>query len=177
MLAVQLCLPQSDFAFHATRISTAKPEPAIVGAIKTIEADRIGQTIKMQVRFRTRNTLSSMEANLPPSQGINAAADRIAEQFEEISRQCGGCLEVHRDVFFVNPTEDGPWADRIPRPARITNVYGILWGTDPIQSMRIYLVTGHHDSWNSNLRTAGARRRARTTTPRASLYRWPVCAP
>jgi hypothetical protein len=118
-----------------------------------------------------------MEANLPPSQGINAAADRIAEQFEEISRQCGGCLEVHRDVFFVNPTEDAPWAGRIPRPTRITNVYGILWDTDPIQSKRIYLVTGHNDSWNSSLRTAGARRRARTTTPRASLYRWPVRAP
>src|SRR5262249_56050825 len=37
---------------------------------------------------------------------------------------------------------------RIPQPAELQNVYAILRGTDPAQSKRIYLVTGHYDSRN-----------------------------
>jgi hypothetical protein len=92
-----------------------------------------------------------METDLPPGQGINAAADWIADQFEEISKQCGGCLEIHRDTFIADPANGASWAKRIPWPTRITNIYAIQRGTDPIQSKRMYLVTGHYDSRNSNV--------------------------
>ena len=39
--------------------------------------------------------------------------------------------------------------DRITQPTEIQNVYAILKGTDPAQAKRIYLVTGHYDSRNS----------------------------
>jgi len=85
-----------------------------------------------------------METDLPPGTGVTAASDWIFGQFEEISKQCGGCLEVKRDTF-TNPV-----ADRIPRPTTITNVYAILRGTSPAAANRMYLVTGHYDSRNSD---------------------------
>ncbi|MGZ4816296.1 MAG: M28 family metallopeptidase [Terriglobales bacterium] len=91
-----------------------------------------------------------MEPNLPPGQGINAAADWIADQFQGISRQCGGSLEVKRDTFIADPASGEPWARRISKPTRITNVYAVLRGTDPVQAKRMVLVTGHYDSMNSN---------------------------
>ncbi len=88
---------------------------------------------------------------MPPGQGINAAADWISGQFDEISKQCGGCLEVHRDEFVADPASGATWARRIPKPTRLTNIYAILRGTDPVQSRRMYLVSGHYDSRNTNV--------------------------
>ncbi|HEX4758294.1 MAG TPA: M28 family metallopeptidase [Terracidiphilus sp.] len=92
-----------------------------------------------------------METDLPQGQGINAAADWISSQFDEISKQCGGCLEVHRDEFVADPAGGATWARRIPKPTRLTNIYAILRGTDPVQSRRMYLVSGHYDSRNTNV--------------------------
>jgi hypothetical protein len=91
-----------------------------------------------------------MDTDLPPGRGINAAADWIAGQFDAISRQCGNCLEVKRDSFIADPASGEPWARRIPKPTKITNVYAVLRGTDPAQAKRMVLVTGHYDSMNSN---------------------------
>jgi hypothetical protein len=134
---------QADYQQHAAPLSTAPADPAIVAALAQISEARIHQTIEKLVSFGTRATLSSMETDLPPGTGITASADWIASQFEEISKECGGCLEVKRDTF-TNPV-----ADRIPRPTTITNVYAILRGANPAQSKRMYLVTGHYDSRNS----------------------------
>jgi hypothetical protein len=136
---------QPDFLIGATPVAPATPDPAIAGALETIQPAPIEKTIKTLVGFLTRSTLSSMATDLPPGQGINAAADWIAAQFEQFSHNCGGCLEVHRDTF----TE--PAADRIPQPTTITNVYAILRGTDPVQAKRMVLVTGHYDSRNTNI--------------------------
>ena len=142
---------QADFAFHAAPATPAAPDPVIARALLTIRPARIEQTIKTLVRFGTRNTLSSMETELPQGQGINAAGDRISSQFDEISRQCNGCLEVHRDEFVADPATGATWARRIPKPTRLTNIYAILRGTDAIQSRRMYLVSGHYDSRNTNV--------------------------
>jgi hypothetical protein len=106
----------------------------------------IRKTIETLVGFGTRNTLSSMETDLSPGQGVTAAADWIFGQFEVISKDCGGCLEVKRDTFTQ------PVADRIPKPTTITNVYAILHGrgANPAEAKRMYLVTGHYDSRNSD---------------------------
>ena len=135
---------QADYQFHATPVSSAPADPAIASALAQISEARIHQTIEKLVGFGTRDTLSSMETDLPPGTGITAAADWIAGQFEEISKECGGCLEVKRDTF-TNPV-----AERIPKPTTITNVYAILRGSDPAQAKRMYLVTGHYDSRNSD---------------------------
>jgi len=144
---------QPDYVLHATPVVGAPPDPAIVRALTSIKPDQIHQTIKTLVSFGTRSTLSSMETDLPSGQGINAAADWIAGEFEAISRECGGCLQVKRDTFTADPASasGSPWAGRIPKPTKITNVYAVLRGTDPSQSRRMVLVTGHYDSRNLNV--------------------------
>ncbi len=140
-----------DFARGAQHVFAPPPDPAIAKALRSIQPARIEQTINTLVRFGARNTLSSMEPDLPPGQGINAAADWIEAQFEEISRECGGCLEVKRDVFIADPASGASWGHRIPHLTRITNIYAVLRGADPAQAKRMVLVTGHYDSINSNV--------------------------
>lgn len=143
---------QADYLLHATPVTIAPADPAIAGALRQISAAHVRQTIETLVGFGTRSTLSSMETDLPPGTGITAAADWIFGQFEAISKECGGCLEVKRDTFVADPNSAAgtPWAKRIPKPTKLTNVYAVLRGTDPAQAKRMYLVTGHYDSRNSN---------------------------
>src|SRR5271157_2964736 len=98
-LAALLSPAQPDFLLHATPVAPSAGDPVINHALTTIQPQRIQQTIETLARFGTRSSLSSMETDLPAGQGINAAAEWIAAQFEQISQECGGCLEVHRDTF------------------------------------------------------------------------------
>lgn len=118
-------------------------DPKIAAAIAGISADKVREDIATLVTFKNRSTLSSMNTNLPAGTGVTAAADWLFGQYSEISKACGGCLEVKRDTFTEQPMS------RIPVPTTITNVYAILKGTDPAQSNRTLLVTGHYDSRNS----------------------------
>jgi hypothetical protein len=147
---------KADYRVGSEPVSIAPPDPAITAALKQVSEARIRQTIEKLVGFGTRNSLSSMETDLPPGEGIQAAADWLAAQFEEISKECGGCLEVKRDVFMADPksAEGTQWARRIPKPTKMTNVYAILHGTgtsqDGTQAKRMYLVTGHYDTRNTD---------------------------
>jgi hypothetical protein len=129
-----------DLQAYGTAVKAAPADPAIARALRQISARRIQHTIETLVAFRTRNTLSSMDTDLPKGVGINAAADWIESQLQEYSRDCGGCLEVKRDTFTESPQQ------RVPRPTTITNLYAVLRGSDPSQAQRVYLVTGHYDS-------------------------------
>ncbi len=125
-------------------INVAPADPAIAAALKQISATQIQNTIQTLVSFHNRNTLSSMDKDLPKGQGVSAAADWIESEFKKYSADCGGCLEVKRDTFTESPQS------RIPQPTTISNVYAVLRGTDPAQAPRMYLVTGHYDSRNSD---------------------------
>lgn len=140
---------QPDYALNAAPVPAPVADPAIARAIASISPSRIHQTIQTLVGFGTRNTLSVNDTTLPPGKGVQAAADWIFDEFTRISAQCGNCLEVKREVFTQQP-EPGPY-NRIPRPTQMTVVYAILHGSDPVQSKRMVLVTGHYDSINSNV--------------------------
>lgn len=131
------------------QIVAAPADPDIVHALANISADRIRHTVSTLVDFRTRNTLSSMDTDLPPNTGATAAAKWIEQQFTAISEGCNGCLEVKTDTF-TQPGEPGPHS-RVHVPTTITNVYAILRGSDPRQASRMYLVTGHYDSRRSDV--------------------------
>jgi hypothetical protein len=167
---------QPDYALHATPLGATPVDPAIARALATIKPQQIEQTVKSLVSFGTRNTLSSMQTDLPPGEGINPAAEWVASQFDAISRQCGGCLEVKRDTFTADPASGARWARRIPKPTQITNVYAIQRGTDPAQAKRMVLVTGHYDSINSNVRKnwaiLPALLQAPMTMPPVWLFHW-----
>jgi len=123
-------------------------DPRIAHALQQISPAQIQHIIATLVTFRNRSTLSSMVKDLPPGTGVTAAADWIYGQFQAISAQCGGCLEVHRDTFTQEPGT-GPNA-RITQPTTLTDVYAVLRGTDPSQTARMLLVSGHYDSRNSS---------------------------
>ncbi|MBZ5492843.1 MAG: M28 family peptidase [Acidobacteriia bacterium] len=143
--------PKTRAAESAEKPSaTAKRDrdPAIIQIIKDVSPQRAQQTDEKLVSFGTRSTLSVNNPGAASSpQGIVAARNWIKSEFEKISAECNGCLEVKTDTFIEQPK--GP-RDRITQPTEIQNVYAILKGTDPAQAKRIYLVTGHYDSRNSS---------------------------
>jgi hypothetical protein len=140
MLTVLPAIAQSSA--NSNMLATTAPDPQITAALRDVSPKRIQQTIEKLVSFYTRQTLSS---DMPASsgKGANAVADWIKSEFEQYSKDCGGCLEVKTDEFTQEP---GP---RVPSPTKITNVYAVLKGSDPANANRIVLVTGHYDSRNS----------------------------
>jgi hypothetical protein len=139
-----------DLVAAGAPIQPAPMDPAIQNAVGQISARQIRRTIEKLAGFHNRSTLSSMVTDLPPGQGVSAAADWITQEFEQYSADCGGCLEVKRDTY--TQEAEPPPQGRILKPTTITNVYAILRGSDPKQAARMVLVTGHYDSINSHYR-------------------------
>jgi hypothetical protein len=129
----------------AQAVPAAAPDSRIAAALQQISTQQIQTDIEKLVGFGTRLTLSAQDPeSIASGHGIGAAREWIKSQFEQYSKDCGGCLEVKTDSF----TE--PAADRIPKATEITSVYAVLKGTDPAQARRMVLVTGHYDSRNSD---------------------------
>jgi len=126
-------------------ISTGSADPQIVAAVRQVTPQHLRTTVEKLVSFVNRSTLSASNEKLT-AQGLGVvnAAKWIESEFQRYSKECGGCLEVKTDTFIQQPEE------RIKEPTQITNVYAVLRGTDPENAKRIYLVTGHYDSRNSD---------------------------
>jgi acetylornithine deacetylase/succinyl-diaminopimelate desuccinylase-like protein len=142
----------------STALTPLPVNPAVKKVLGEISAEQVRADIAKLVNFGTRSTLSSMDTTLPPGQGILAAADWITSEFEGISKECGGCLEVKRDEF-VQPASDDP-RERMPQATKLVNVYAILHGTGGEKAPWV-LVTGHYDSratdvMNDKLTSPGA---------------------
>ncbi len=108
---------------------------SIYDIAETPSAERIYDDIAKLVSFGTRHTLSETESD---ERGIGAARRWIFAEFEKISEDCGGCLEV----IFVSDTIEGE--DRIPEPTEVMSVLAIQRGTtDP---NRYVMMSGDIDS-------------------------------
>lgn len=102
--------------------------------------ERIEQDIRKLVSFGTRHTLSETQSE---TQGIGAARNWIKEEFERISKACGGCLEVSMQSGIIEGER------RIPGPSEVVNVIAIQRGTtDP---NRYVVMSGDIDSRISNV--------------------------
>lgn len=98
-------------------------------------AERIYKDIETLVGFGTRHTLSETESD---TRGIGAARRWIFAEFERISKDCGGCLEV----MYISDTIEGE--RRIPEPTDVVSVIAIQRGhTDP---NRFVMMSGDIDS-------------------------------
>lgn len=103
-------------------------------------AARIEADIRTLVGFGTRHTLSETQSD---TRGIGAARRWIHAEFERISAQCGGCLEVR----YVSGTVSGE--PRIPDPVEVVSVIAIQRGTsDPD---RYVIMSGDIDSRVSDI--------------------------
>jgi hypothetical protein len=110
-------------------------DPRISALVASVSADTLRTYLTKLVGFGTRHTLSDTVSN---ARGIGAARRWIHETFRQMSRNCGGCLEVEYDAHFAaNARTRGD-------TVRIVNVIARLPGrTDP---NRLIIVEGHYDS-------------------------------
>jgi hypothetical protein len=143
---------QVDFERAGGPIRAAPADPQIAAALKQVSSARIKANIERLVQFNNRTTIGSTETDLPAGTGVTAAAEWIRQQLAAYSKACGGCLEVKVDSFTqeVEPGFNGS-KPRIVKPTPIRNVYAILRGSDPAQAKRMYLVTGHYDTRETDL--------------------------
>ena len=125
---------------------TPQVDPQIVAAVKEVSLARVKASIEKLVGFYNRSTLSAGDAaSIAKGRGIGAAREWIRSEFERYSKDCDGCLRIEMQKFTVSPP-----ARRIPRATEIVNVVATLPGTDPANAGRIYVVSGHYDSRNSD---------------------------
>lgn len=109
--------------------------------INNCSADKIQEHIETLVNFGTRHTLSDTVSN---TRGIGAARRWIKLEFENISKDCNGCLEVKYQRGDVKPGE----SRRIPEGVHIVNVMAIKRGTK--YPNRYIIMSGDIDSRVSN---------------------------
>ena len=129
-LAVTLALPAL-----ASDAPPPAEKPELHAIARAPSAPRIEADIRKLVSFGTRHTLSSQT---DPKRGVGAATRWIHAEFERISRDCGGCLEVQ----YVTGTVQGE--PRIPGPVEVVSVIAIQRGSaDP---NRYVIMSGDIDS-------------------------------
>jgi hypothetical protein len=111
----------------------------VMAALADIDPARIRHTDSMLVSFGTRNTFSD---TLSTTRGIGAARRWIHSQFDQYSRDCGGCLKVE---YFgkVQDVRRAVGRDTITRTANIVDVLAWLPGRD---TTHVVVMTGHYDS-------------------------------
>lgn len=135
-----------DFEAVGAPVKVETVDPRIAAALKQVSAERIRANIERLVEFNNRSTISSTETDLKPGTGVLAAADWIKAQMEVYSKDCGGCLEVSFDESIEQPQPGFGGKPRIVKPTPLRNVVAILKGSDPAAAKRMYLVTGHYDT-------------------------------
>jgi len=104
------------------QVTPASEDGRIYEIVEASSADRIESDIRTLANFGTRNTLSDTTSN---TRGIGAARRWIKSEFDKISAQCNGCLEVYYQRNLV-PAEGNR---RILEDTWVVNVIAIQKGT------------------------------------------------
>ncbi len=128
-------------------LATDKVPPAEVMKLYDIATApspaRIRADIQTLVDFGTRHTLSDTTSE---TRGIGAARRWIFDEFETISKECGGCLEV----IYVADMVEGE--KRIPDATQVVNVIAIQRGR--LDPNRYVMMSGDIDSRISDVMNA-----------------------
>jgi len=126
----------------ATGPDTTRHQAQIDKIVADISPKRIENTINKLVGFETRHTMSDTVSD---TRGIGAARRWIKSELE----RCGaGKLQVSFDSHIA------PVSARISRPTEIVNVVATLPGTQDASKERLYVVSGHYDSRNTDVMDA-----------------------
>ena len=136
-----LCFAVPAMAGAQQVVDAPATDPRILAIIDATSAERVEADIRTLANFGTRNTLSD---TLSDTRGIGAARRWIKAQFDAISADCGGCLEVSYQHMFV----EGDPSTRIPVDTWVVNVVAILRGTT--EPNRYVIMSGDIDSRASN---------------------------
>ncbi len=133
IIALTLCLGVS--MLNSFGQEKMQPNKNIQKMVSQVSSKKIEEYDRKLVSFGTRNTNSAQD---DPKRGIGAARDWIFDEFTQISKDCGGCLNVEKQTYLQ---EKGR---RVPVAINLTNVLATLKGTK--NPDRIYVVSGHYDS-------------------------------
>ena len=121
----------------AANLCFAQTQQTIYDIIDSVSAERLESDIRQLTNFGTRHTLSD---TLSEKRGIGAARRWIKAEFEKISDQCNGCLEVGYQKNYHKPGD----GDRIVKPVWINNVVAIQRGSE--YPNRYIIMSGDIDS-------------------------------
>jgi hypothetical protein len=137
----ETALPAPGPALATPVLPTGPVPPAVDPRIHEIvgaaSAARVEADIRRLAAFGTRHTMSD---TLSATRGIGAARRWLRDEFQDISRACGGCLEVGY-VEEVIPAGGHP---RVPEETNIVNVVATQRGS--ARPERIVIIQGHYDS-------------------------------
>jgi hypothetical protein len=111
--------------------------------VAEISPKRIENYVRKLVSFETRHTMSDTTSD---TSGIGAARRWIKAELERCG--AGTSLTVGFDSHVA------PVSARISRPTEIVNVVATLPGTQAASKDRLYVVSGHYDSRNTDVMDA-----------------------
>jgi hypothetical protein len=141
VLAAALALAAAGNSIAAAP-DTDRRQPQVEKIVAEISPQRIEATIRKLVSFKTRHTMSETESD---TVGIGAARRWIKSELE----RCGaGRLQLSFDSHVA------PVSARISRPTEVVNVVATLPGSQAESKDRVYVVSGHYDSRNSDVMDA-----------------------
>jgi len=92
----------------------------IYDIISAASPERVEADIRTLAGFGTRNTYSD---TISDTRGIGAARRWIKAEFDKISAECGGCLEVFYQTVMIPPSS------RVPEETAVVSVAAIQRGT------------------------------------------------
>ncbi|NBW94791.1 MAG: M28 family peptidase, partial [Bacteroidetes bacterium] len=116
-------------------------DPRMYDLIESVSSARLEADIRHLAGFGTRNTFSDTTSS---ERGIGAARRWIASEFQAISNECGGCLEISYQRSMV---EEGS-SSRAIRDVWVVNVLAIQRGSH--YPDRYVVMAGDIDSRNSS---------------------------
>ena len=141
-LSAKLCASAALYALTALAAPASAADKAPPGEFMLLHelaqapsAERLEADLETLVSFGTRHTLSETDSE---TRGIGAARRWIKAEFEKISEDCGGCLEV----FYVSDFVEGE--TRIPMRTEVVSVVAIQRGR--LDPDRYVVMSGDIDS-------------------------------
>ena len=148
LVAAAVCAPSACAAAPApaaTGPDTTRHQAQVDRLVKQISPKRIEAYIAKLVSFETRHTMSDPTSD---TRGIGAARRWIKSELERCGAGANGRLQVAFDSHVA------PVSARISRPTEIVNVVATLPGTQDASKDRLYVVSGHYDSRNTDVMDA-----------------------
>ena len=127
-------------SFLTVGISQAQTDTRIYDIINDVSTERIKADITKLANFGTRHTLSDTISN---TRGIGAARRWIKSEFDKISSDCNGCLNVFYQKDLVKADKR-----RITKDTWVVNVVAVQKGTK--YPNRYIIMSGDIDSRVSN---------------------------
>ena len=132
-------------AAHAEAPDTTRHQAQVDQLVKQISPQHIEAYIRKLASFQTRHTMSDTTST---TTGIGAARRWIKAELERCGAGANGRLQVSYDSHIT------PISARISKPTEIVNVLATLPGTQAASKDRMYIVSGHYDTRNTDIMDA-----------------------